>query len=149
MNVISVLNVDSARVVGVYLDKDIALANYSEESHIFTSHVLNEELYIPYKMEPISNSKIEISNESALLDNYLIMDACDVLRDGVLLKNSFETIKFIAEQYIEFNSKETVIIVSSEEYPNAFFLAKNTTSYDDDDSIEFDEFLLSRNIKIM
>lgn len=95
------MNVESANVVGVYLDKQIALSKHSEDCHIFTSHTLNEESFKSYPnlqgsfignyIDQLFYQKIKISNKPSMLDNYLIMDACDVINNGALLLNSFDT----------------------------------------------------------
>lgn len=159
MEVISVLNVESSNVVGVYLDKQIALSKHSEDCHVFTSHTLNEESFannaqiqssfIHEYIDQLFDQKIKISSNPSMLDNYLIMDACDVMNNGVFLLNSFDTVNFIAKQYHEFNPEEIIFIVNTEKEPLLFYLAKKTMSYDDDDSLEFDKFLSDRNIKIM
>lgn len=148
MTVISVFNVNSVDVVGVYLDEKTALENYPESDYVFKSHTLNEKIYVAPVNEAISDSRIQVIHDDSLIDNYMIMDSCDIIVNGNFTKNSFNAVKLIAENYIEFNPSGTVIILTTNEFPDSFFLVKDTTSYDDDDGIEFYEFLESKKISI-
>jgi hypothetical protein len=151
MKVIVIFNVDSASVVDVYTDEKKAKEDYSEDCYRFSYHNVNEEKYTEKSTMTNFKNGISFVKDDSYLDFFMIMDACDVKVQGKLIKNSIEAVNIIAEQYIEFNPNQNVIIVeSSLEFPGCVCLIKETDYSDEnDDSLEFNDFLSSKRIKII